>query len=87
MVAAALVTASTMQLIAANPLTRLPWVGRPEHEPPTAIGLRMAGVVIGLFGGLWLAPMADRFWFGAGVLLILVPTVILQVRHNQSVGA
>ena len=84
-VAAVLITLSTIQLIAANQRTPLPWIGRPANEPTSALGLRIAGVMVGLVGGLFLAPLDQRYWFGVGVLLILVPTAILQTRHNRSV--
>lgn len=85
-VAAVLITVSTMQLVAANPTSRLPWIGRAEHEPTSATMLRLAGLIIGLLGGLWLAPVDQRGWFGLGVLLLLVPTAFLQIRHNRRVS-
>lgn len=84
-VAAALVTFSTQLYVAANPRDVLPWVGRAVHEPGAAVMLRLVGLAVGLVGGLLVTPEADRGWFGLGVLLIMVPTVILQARHNARV--
>lgn len=84
-VAAALITFSTQLYIAANPRDALPWVGRAVHEPGSAVMIRLAGVAVGLLGGLLLSPEPDRGWFGLGVLLIMVPTVVLQGRHNARV--
>lgn len=84
-IAAVLITYSTQLYIQANPHNRLPWVGRAVHEPTSAVMIRMAGLFVGLIGGLLLTPDEDRGWFGLGVLLIMVPTGILQSVHNARV--
>lgn len=84
-VAAALITYSTWLYVRANPRDRLPWVGRAAHEPAQASMIRLAGLFVGLVGGTILTPDDQRGWFGLGVLLILLPTVVLQGRHNTRV--
>lgn len=87
LVAAVLITWSTVVLIRANPTSRVPLMGRAENEPGSVVLLRLAGLAVGLVGGLLLAPLSQRVPFGIGVLLIMVPTLVLQVLHNRSLGA
>jgi hypothetical protein len=83
--AAVLITYSTWLYVKANPDSRLPWVGRAIHEPGAAVMTRLAGIFVGLVGGTALTPDDERGWFGLGVLLMMVPTVFLQTRHNARV--
>lgn len=84
-IAAVLITYSTQVYIQANPTGKVPWIGRPENEPNSAVMLRLAGVFVGLVGGMLLTPDDMRGWFGFGVLLIMVPTGILLTLHNARV--
>ena len=84
-IAAVLITFSTQLYVAANPHDRLPWIGRAVHEPSSAVMTRLAGLVVGLGGGLLLTPKDELGWFGLGALLTLVPTGILQSVHNARV--
>lgn len=84
-IAAVLITYSTLVYVKANPTSRVPWVGRPENEPGSAVMLRLAGVFVGLVGGMLLTPDDMRGWFGLGVLMIMVPTGILLTLHNARV--
>lgn len=81
-IAAVLITYSTLLYIQANPTSRVPWIGRADNEPNAAVMFRLAGVFVGLVGGMWLTPDDMRGWFGLGVLLLVVPTGILLTRHN-----
>lgn len=84
-IAAVLITYSTWLYIEANPNDRLPVIGRAAHEPGTAVMIRLAGVFVGLIGGMLLTPDDLRGWFGIGALLILVPTLVLQAWHNARI--
>ncbi len=84
-IAAVLITYSTQLYIQANPNDPVPWIGRPANEPSSAVMTRLAGLLVGLVGGMILTPDDDRGWFGFGILLILVPTGILLSVHNARV--
>lgn len=86
-VAAALITWSTVVLARANPASRLPVIGRAENEPGSVVLLRLAGAAIGLVAGSFLAPPSQRIAFGIGVLLIMVPTLVISFRHNANLKA
>jgi hypothetical protein len=84
-IAASLITYSTWLYVQANPRDKLPWIGRATNEPSQAVMCRLAGLFVGLIGGMVLTPDDLRGWFGLGALLMLLPTVILQGVHNARV--
>ena len=86
-VAAVLITWSTLMLAKANPTSRLPMIGRAEHEPSGVVVLRLLGLAVGLVAGSLLAPASQRIAFGIGVLLIMVPTAVISLRHNAGLKA
>jgi hypothetical protein len=47
--------------------------------------IRLAGTFVRLVGGTTFVPADERGWFGLVVLLMMVPTVVLQTRHNARV--